>query len=172
MNNTTTNSGEIINRVAQSNIITLNLEDYRPSGTRKVFDLKDFLFHGLILKEKDYREALKNHDWTQYNDAHVAVCCTADAIVPAWAFMLAATYLQPVAKGLYFCQPDELETTLFLQALAAVDYTAYADARIVLKGCGDVPAAAYFAVTAKLRPIAKSIMYGEPCSTVPVFKRV
>ncbi|NTS40068.1 DUF2480 family protein [Flavisolibacter sp. BT320] len=166
-------SEAIVNKVAQSGLITLNLEDHLPKGETATFDLKEHLFMGLILKEKDFREALKNIDWTIYSGKNVAITCTADAIIPLWAYMLVTTYLQPVAKEVYVGTAEEMHKHLFLQNIAAIDATTFADKRIVVKGCGDVPvgAFAYAELTKHLLPHVKSIMYGEPCSTVPVYKK-
>lgn len=164
----------IINKVAESGLITLDLEDYYPKGETAVFDLKDHLFMGMILKEKDFRAALQAHDWEQYRDKNVAVTCTAaGAIVPMWSYMLVTTYLQPIAKAVVFGDEKNLLNTLFIKNLAAVKGEDYTDKRVVVKGCGDlpVPEAAYLEITNILRPYAKSIMYGEPCSTVPIYKK-
>jgi hypothetical protein len=167
-----TMSDAIVNRVAQSGLIILNLEDHLPQGEVVSFDLKDYLFMGLILKEKDFREALKNFDWTAYQDKYVAITCTADAIIPLWAYMLVTTYLQPVAKDIYVGTTEEAKKHLFLQNIAAINAAQYTGQRIVVKGCGDISigAFAYAELTKILLPHVKSIMYGEPCSTVPVFK--
>jgi hypothetical protein len=164
---------QIINRVSQSPIITLDLEAYFPREEIVVFDMKDYLFMGLILKEKDFREALKNLDLHLYAGKAVAVTCTADAVIPVWAYMLVASYLQPVAAELFFGTAWELKQQLLLRNIAGLDLNQFADKRIVIKGCGDKPVgeAAYLEATRLLRPVAKSIMYGEPCSTVPIFKR-
>lgn len=166
-------SDVFVNKVAASGILTLDLEKYLPAGEIATFDLKDHLFMGLILKEKDFREALKNRDWSLYQDKYVAITCSVDAIIPVWAYMLVATYLQPVAKDVYTGTAAEMQKHLFLQNLAVVDIAGFADQRVVLKGCGDVAieAFAYAEITKRLRPIVKSIMYGEPCSTVPVYKK-
>lgn len=166
-------SDAIVNKVAQSGLITLNLEDYLPEGGVVSFDLKDYLFMGLILKEKDFREALKNLDWVVYQNKNVAITCTADAVIPLWAYMLVTSYLQPLAKDIYVGTTEEAHKHLFLQNIAAIDATQYAGQRIVVKGCGDVPvgAFAYAELTKHLLPHVKSIMYGEPCSTVPVYKK-
>jgi hypothetical protein len=163
----------IVNKVAGSGLITLNLEDYYHSGERVVYDLKDNLFHGLILKEKDFREFLKGHDWSQYAGKNVAITCSADAIVPTWAYMLLATHLEPYANFFLFGDLEALETALFGQALSKIDVADYKDARIVVKGCGSlpVPTYAYVEITRLLKPYVKSLMYGEPCSTVPLYKR-
>jgi hypothetical protein len=162
----------IVNKVAESGLVTLDLAQYIAKNEVVAFDLKPFLYMELILKEKDYRAALQTHDWAQYTGKHVAVYCTVDAIVPVWAYMLAAVYLEPLAASINYCTPAELEKALMLQRIATIDTTEYADKRVVIKGCGDepVPDAAYVAITARLRPVAKSIMYGEPCSTVPIYK--
>jgi len=166
-------SEPIINKVAESGLITLDLEQYFPKGETAVFDLKDYLFMGMILKEKDYREALKAKDWSGYKDKNVALVCTADAIIPVWAWMLAATYLQPVAKELVMGDEKELHKTLFLKNLSAVNVNEFEDKRVVIKGCGEtpIPDYVYMEITRLLRPVVKSIMYGEPCSTVPVYKK-
>ena len=163
----------IINKVSESSIITLNLEDYYPKEEIVVFDMKDHLFMGLILKEKDFRENLKNLDLANYTNKAVAVTCSADAVIPMWAYMLVASYLQPVANEVVFGTEEELKKQLLLKNIAQLDLTDLADKRIVIKGCGELPIgeAAYLAATKLLRPVAKSIMYGEPCSTVPIFKK-
>ncbi len=164
---------QIVNKVADSGIITLDLEQFYPKGEIAVFDMKDHLFMGLILKEKDFRTALQNLDLEQYRDKNVAVTCSADAIIPVWAYMLVASYVQPVAKELIFGDEKTLVQTIISRNLSQVDAVEYSDKRVVIKGCGEVsiPDAAYMEITAKLRPFAKSIMYGEPCSTVPIFKK-
>lgn len=161
-----------MNKVAESGIITLNLEDFIPKST-VVFDLKAFLFMELMLKEKDYRAALLTHDWNQYVGQEVILTCTADAIIPVWAYMLAASYLEPVAKQVIMNNIAEAKTQLLLEHIEALDNTAFTDKRVVIKGCGDIPIpdSAYAAITLKLRPVVKSIMYGEPCSTVPIYKK-
>ena len=164
---------EIRNKVAESALITFNLEDLYQVGQRKTFDLKDFLFEGLILREKDYRQALKDFDWSQYQDSFVNIQCSADAIVPQWAFMLAATYLQPVAKRIVMGTSETLETVLYQEMLTDLDLEQFRDERVIVKGCSQypVPTSAYVEFVAKLTPVAKSLMYGEACSTVPLFKR-
>ena len=161
------------NKVSESGILTVDLEEYYPKNETIVFDLKDYLFMGLILKEKDFREALKNLDLTPYTNKNVALTCTADAIIPMWAYMLVSSYLQPVAQNIVFGNADFLHQTLFLKNIAAINPENYTDKRVVIKGCGDLPISenAYVAITQLLRPVAKSIMYGEPCSTVPIYKK-
>ena len=163
----------IVNKVALSGLVSLDLAEFYPQGERIVYDIKDNLFHGLILREKDFREFVKEHDWTQYRDKHVAVTCSADAIVPTWAYMLLASKLQPFAATVVFGSLETLETVLFDRAIRKIDPEQYRDQRIVVKGCGDipVPTSAYVELTARLMTVAKSVMYGEPCSTVPIFKR-
>ncbi|HEY2728029.1 MAG TPA: DUF2480 family protein [Parafilimonas sp.] len=163
----------IANRVEASGLITLNLEDFYPKDPIKIFDIKDYLFRGLIIKEKDFREALKNTNWSEYENANVAVTCSADAIIPVWAYMLIATYLQPFAKNIILGDEQKLIEKILLHNLDLINKEEYIDKRVVIKGCGDVkiPDSAYLAITALLQPYVKSIMYGEPCSTVPVYKR-
>lgn len=163
----------IINKVSQSGLITIDLEEYYPAGERVLFDIKDLLFQGLILREKDFREFIKNEDWSKYKDKYVALTCSADAIVPTWAYMLLATHLEPFAKKVVFGDLETLETILYSEILSKINVNDYLDARIVIKGCGKlpVPKAAYVEITRILRPVAKSIMYGEPCSTVPLYKK-
>jgi hypothetical protein len=163
----------MVNKVAESGIITLDLEKYYPTAEIKVFDLKDYLFMGLILKEKDFREALKNQDWQPFEGRVVTVTCTADAIIPVWAYMLVSAYLQPIAAEVLFGTQEAATQQLLLRNISAIDAAAFDGQRVVVKGCGEKPIgeAAYLQITNLLRPMAKSIMYGEPCSTVPVFKR-
>lgn len=166
-------SEPFINKVAESGLITLDLEKWYPRDETAVFDMKDYLFMGMILKEKDFREALKNIDWESYRGKNVAVTCSADAIIPVWAYMLVATYLQPFAKEMVMGDEKELHKTIFLKNLSAIDVNEYTDKKVVIKGCGETPIAdyVYMEITKLLRPVVKSIMYGEPCSTVPVFKK-
>ena len=163
----------IINKVAGSGLLTIDPMNFLPKGETAVFDLKDHLFMGLILKEKDFREALKKTDWEQFRNKDVAITCSADAIIPIWAYMLVATYLHPVAREIVKGDLDEMKRQLTLKNLARINADDYLDKRIVIKGCGDEPIGefVYTELTRILLPVAKSIMYGEPCSTVPVFKR-
>ena len=164
---------EFINKVAESGIITSNLEDYYPNEEIAVFDMKDHLFMELILKEKDFREALKTLDTNLYVGKIVALTCSADAIIPMWAYMLATSLLQPMVKEIIFGTEKEAKEKILLRNIEESDIAAFYDVRVVIKGCGELPIseAAYVAITNKLRPVAKSIMYGEPCSTVPVYKK-
>ncbi len=163
----------IINKVANSGLVTIDLEDMYPMEERVVFDLKPWLFQELILKEKDFREHLKTHDWTQYENKFVAVTCSADAIIPAWAFMLLFSQLEPFAKKIVFGDLKRLEEEIFEDVIDGINVNEFIDQRVVIKGCSnkEIPSFTYAALTAKLRPVVKSIMFGEPCSTVPVFKR-
>jgi hypothetical protein len=163
---------EIINKVANSGLMTIDLEEFYPKGERVLFDLKPLLFHELILKEKDFREFIKQHDWTVYKYKMVAITCTADAIVPTWAFMLVSIALEPFAKKIIFGNLETLEAILFSEVLTAINYSNYTDKRVVIKGCSNLPVStnAYVELARGLRPFAKSIMYGEPCSTVPLYK--
>jgi len=162
-----------VNKVAQSGLVTLDPASFYPQGERMVYDIKDNLYMGLMLREKDFREFVKGHDWSQYQDKNVAITCSEDAIVPAWAYMLLANRMAPYAREIVFGNAEALETILFLKGLENIDLEQYRDQRIVLKGCGDipVPVSAYVELTKKLTPVAKSLMYGEPCSTVPIYKR-
>ena len=164
---------EIINKVALSGIITINLEEFYLQGERVLFDIKEQLFQGLILKEKDFREFVKNEDWRKYSDKYVALICSADAVVPTWAYMFLAIQLEPFAKKVVFGSLETLETVLYNEVLNNLNMNDYKDARIVIKGCGHlpVPQAAYVEITRLLRPVAKSIMYGEACSMVPLYKQ-
>lgn len=163
----------IINKVSQSNLVTLDPASFYPPGERVIYDIKDNLYMELILREKDFREFVKQHDWSQYQGKNVGLACTADAIVPAWAYMLLANRLAPYASEVVFGNEEVLETALFEKAMAKVDFEQYRDQRVVLKGCGDtpVPTSAYVELTKRLTSVAKSLMFGEPCSTVPIYKR-
>lgn len=163
---------EITNKVANSGIITIDLEEFYTPGERVLLDIKPLLFQELILKEKDFREFIKTNNWEQYKNKFVAIVCTADAIVPTWAYMLLTLALEPFAKKVVFGNLDFLENELFIEKLEKLDLTLFKDARIVMKGCGEksIPVNVYLHLTAKLKPLVKSIMYGEPCSTVPLYK--
>lgn len=172
-NRNDTMAEEIVNRVAKSGIQTIDLADYFPAEEIVVLDMKDWLFHGLILKEKDFREKLDTHDWMQYAQKNVTITCSTDAIVPLWAYMLFATRLTGIAAQIAFGTEEEFLSQHYRQALTGFSPADYADQRIVIKGCGEkpVPASAYVEITRLLVPYAKAIMYGEPCSTVPVYKK-
>ena len=164
---------QIVNKVVNSGLITFNLEDHYQPGARVVIDIRHQLFQELILREKDFREFIKQHDWSQYRDQYVAITCTADAIVPQWAFMLVAIALGPYAKFFVFGTLEELETEIFRGTLSKVDWSQYQNAKVVVKGCSKVlvPAAVYIDVTRSLHPFVVSLMFGEPCSTVPLYKK-
>ncbi|MBL4706888.1 MAG: DUF2480 family protein [Flavobacteriales bacterium] len=166
-------SEEIINRVVNSGLITFNLEELFPEGERVLYDIKANLWQELALKEKDFRDFVKEHDWSMYQGQFVALHCSVDAIIPTWAYMLLATKLAPFAKKVVFGNLKELETVLFDEAIAKINPQDYQDARVVIKGCSDreVPTSAYVKLTALLQPVAKILMYGEPCSTVPLYKK-
>jgi len=163
----------LVNRVAASGLITLKLEEYFPKEMITPFDLKDYLFMELMLKEKDFREALKNHNWKQYEGQVLCIFCSTDAIIPIWAYMLVASYAAPYAKEVFQGTSEQYYQKAFEQIIDQMDISTYEDQRIVIKGCSDlpVPLSAYVDLTSKLRPVAKSIMFGEPCSTVPIFKK-
>ncbi len=163
----------IVNKVAESGLITLDPADYFPKEEVVSFDLQDYLFMGLILKEKDFRQSLIEHDWNRYKGKNVAVFCSADAIIPNWAYMLVVSYLESVAEFIYAGNPEETFKARYIQNIDQIKPEEYADKRIVIKGCGDktVEGYVYLEITKHLKPFVKSVMYGEPCSTVPVYKR-
>lgn len=163
----------IINKVALSGLVSLDPATFYPPGERVVYDIKDNLYMGLMLREKDFREFVKTHDWSQYEGKNVALTCSEDAIVPTWAYMLLANRLAPYAREVVFGNKETLETVLFEKALNGLNLEQYRDQRVVIKGCGDitVPESAYVELAKRLTPVVKSLMYGEPCSTVPLYKR-
>ncbi|MEM1002623.1 MAG: DUF2480 family protein [Bacteroidota bacterium] len=164
---------EIINRVAQSKLKVIDLEDYYPLGQRINLDIKDWLLEGLVLREKDFRAHVKNHDWEQYQDKYVAVFCSTEAIIPDWAFMLVTSMLQPFVKMSVAGNADLLETLLYQKIIDVLDISEYENLPVIIKGCSQkpVPLNALNGLTSKLIPVAKSIMYGEACSAVPLYKR-
>jgi hypothetical protein len=164
----------LINRVEQSALITLNLETYLPKADEIVaIDLKDYLFKGLILREADFREAIKNTDWSQYTGKYVVIHCSADAVIPMWAYMLLSAELTPFARDIANSSLAHAPEIFLYRNLAKIDMSGFAEQRVVVKGCGDekIPEAAFVQITQQLTKVAKSVMYGEPCSTVPVFKK-
>lgn len=163
---------EILNRVANSKLKTIDLEEYYPQGLRTVIDLKNWLFQELILKESDFREHLKNHDWSQYKNHYIALTCSVDAIIPSWAFMLITTYVSPFAKKVVIGSLKDLETSIFQDLIAKLDIEMYKDKAVIIKGCTGkpIPETAYVQLVERLQPLARSIMFGEACSTVPLFK--
>lgn len=164
---------EIINRVANSTLVTLNLEDLYPTGEVAEIDLKDLLFQGQILREKDLRNFIKTQDWSLYQNKNVAVFCSVEAVIPTWAYMLIGIALQPFAAKIVFGNRDALTSQLFKEVLDSMEWKKFKDAKVVIKGCSDVhvPESAYMEAAARLRPVAASILYGEPCSTVPLYKK-
>lgn len=163
----------IVNKVANSGLLTFDLASLKSTAEMVVYDIKDNLFHGLILREKDFRAFVKEHDWAKYQGKNVLITCSAEAIVPTWAYMLLANRLEPYANETFFGDVNTFEDILFERALANLDMDKFRDQRVVVKGCGDIkiPTAAFVNFANKLSKVAKSIMYGEPCSTVPIFKR-
>lgn len=164
---------DIVNRIANSSLITIDLEDYYPAGERTVLDIKDWLYEGLILKEKEFRNTLKNFDWQQFKNHHIALCCSSEAIIPAWAFLLVQTHLHGIAKTVVFGTLEILETVLYTTIIDNLDVSVYKDKPVIVKGCSDkaVPQNAYLLLSKKLQGVARSIMYGEACSAVPLFKK-
>lgn len=164
---------EIINRVANSKLVTIDLEDHYPKGQRIIFDIKDWLLEGLVLREKEFRASAKAYDWAQYEGAYVALTCSTDAIIPGWAYMLLSTYLAPIAKKVVVGDLEMLETVIYTQVLQELDVSEYQNLPVIIKGCSkkEVPKNAYLQLINKLQPIAKSIMYGEACSSVPLYKK-
>lgn len=163
---------EIINRVASSKLITINLEDYYPDGNRVLFDIKDWLFEGFVLREKDFRNTIAAYDWSQYQDSYVALTCSSDAIIPGWAYMLLSIHLEPFAKQIIIGDLEALETSIYQDVLNKLDVSEFKNKPIIIKGCSKkpVPQNAYIMLATKLKPVVKSIMYGEACSSVPLFK--
>ncbi|GGD81489.1 DUF2480 family protein [Planktosalinus lacus] len=164
---------EIINKVANSKLITLNLEDYYPEGERVVFDVKNWLYEGLILKEKDFRESAKNYDWSQYKNTYVALNCSSEAIIPGWAYLLLTTYLSPFAKKIVVGSLTDLENTLYTEIIQQTDFSDLKGLPVIIKGCSNkpVPENASVLLIQKIQPLVKSLFYGEACSSVPLFKR-
>jgi len=166
-------AGEIKNRVAESQLMTLDLEAYYPEGKRVLLDIKDWLYEGLVLREKEFRAKVAEHDWTLYQDTYVAIHCSTDAIIPGWAYMLVSAKLQPHAKNIVQGTLEDLETSNYQSIIQQLDVSTFAAKPVIVKGCGNkpVPPNAYLWITAKLLPIAKSVMYGEACSSVPIYKK-
>lgn len=165
--------GEIKNRVANSKLVTIDLEEYYPQGERIVFDISPWLYEGFILREKEFRASLKNHNWEQYQDNYVAIHCSSDAIIPAWAYTLVSVHLIPFAKKSCVGSLSDLETILYTEIISELNLEEVKDKPVIIKGCSNkpVPENAYILLAQKLLPLAKSIMYGEACSSVPLFKK-
>ena len=166
-------SGEIVNRVANSGLITIDLSDYAPKEKILIFDVKDLLFEGIILKEKDFRSSLKEFDFSRYKGQIVALCCSAEAIIPMWAYMLVSSYLNPICSGLYFGTKEEVFQNILLKKITDIDSEKLKDKKVIVKGCGNIPLseALYVAITQKLQNSVSSLMFGEACSAVPVYKK-
>ena len=164
---------EIVNRVAESKLITFDLEDLYQPGERVTLDIAQWLYEGLILREKEFRAQLDELDGTTYQDKYVALTCSSDAIVPGWAFMLVASKLVPFAKKVVQGDLETLETALYQEALSGYDFSDFEDKPIIIKGCSNkpVPQNAYLIAIAEIQKVAKSVMYGEACSAVPIFKK-
>ena len=167
-------SNEIVNRVANSKLVTIDLEDYYPKGERLIFDIKDWLLEGFVLREKDFRQQASEYNWERYKNCYVVLTCSTDAIIPAWAYMLLSTYLEPFAIKTVIGDLNTLETSIYQDIISRLDVSEFQDKPLIIKGCSNLPIPdnAYIQLTTKLKPIAKSIMYGEACSSVPLFKRV
>lgn len=164
---------EIVNKVANSALKIFDLEDYYPNNPRMELDISQWLFHGFVLKEKEFRAALKDFDWSVYKDAYVALSCSTDAILPSWAFMLVSSYLEPFAVKVFLGDLEHLESSIYQDLLNELDYSEYENLPVIIKGCAKkpIPDEAYILATRKLMPYARSIMFGEACSAVPIFKR-
>lgn len=166
-------SEEIVNRVAKSKLVTFDLEEHYPQGKRILLDIKDWLLEGLVLQEKQFREQAKAHDWSQYQDSYVALTCSTDAIVPGWAYMLLTTHLAPYAKKVATGDLENLETLLYSEVIRTLDISQYTGKSLIVKGCSrkPVPQNAYLQLIQRLQPVVKSLMYGEACSAVPLYKK-
>lgn len=165
--------GEIVNRVANSKLVTIDLDSLYPKGERILLDISPWLFQGLIVREKEFRASLKEHDWEQYKDKYVVLTCSTDAIIPGWAYLLITTYLQPFAKLIIKGSIEDLDTILFTKVINALDLSLYQDKPIIITGCSDnpIPESSYLLLLQKIMPIATSVLYGEACSSVPLFKK-
>mgnify|MGYP000303640897 CR=1 FL=1 len=163
---------EIINRVANSKLITIDLEDYYPSGKRVIIDIKDWLFQEIILKEKDFRDHIKNHDWQQYQDCYIALCCSSDAIIPSWAYLLITSSLVPYAKKVIVGNLELLETVVYTDVINNLDVADFNMKPVIIKGCTNkpIPPTAYTQLIQKIQSVAKTVLFGEACSTVPLYK--
>lgn len=164
---------EIVNRVAKSSLMVFDLEEIYPEGKRVLIDIRDWLYEGLVLREKEFRAKVKAQDWSEYQSTYVALSCSTDAIIPVWAYMLITTHLTPYAKKVVYGDLEFLESTIFEQELDGIDLSPYTNKPTIIKGCSEVavPTHAYMIAAEKLRKVAKSVMYGEACSAVPLFKQ-
>jgi len=163
---------EIVNRIAKSKLVTIDLEELFPKGERLVFDISKWLYEGLILKEKDFRDSIKQQTWQNYKDNYIAISCSTDAIIPSWAYLLVSSNLTPYAKTVVVGDLNLLETVIFTKIIDNLDISFYKNKSVIIKGCANkpIPNTAYTALVQKLQPVVKSIMYGEACSTVPIYK--
>ena len=166
-------SEEIINRVENSNLIQVSLDEFYPKGERILFDIKGFLKEEIILVEKEFRDKVKNTNWEGYQGQYVGVVCSVDAIVPLWAFMLIASQLEPFAKKVIYGNREDLEKAIFSDVFSGIDFNDYKDRSVILKGCGKypIPESVVVDFSIKLQKVAKNIMFGEACSTVPLYKK-
>jgi hypothetical protein len=164
---------EIRNRVAESALLQLSPEDWYDERPRHAFDLAGFLYQGLVLKELDFRAALKAFDWSSFRDGHVCVFCSEDAIVPVWAFMLVALHARPFAADVHFCKPDDLDVLLYDRIIQALNLADFEGKKVIVKGCSKhpVPLSAFVSLSSRLQPVVQSLMFGEPCSNVPLYKK-
>ncbi len=163
----------IVNRVTKSKLVTIDLEEFYPDGKRILFDIKDWLYEGIILKEKEFRESVQNHDWSQYQDSYVALTCSEEAIIPSWAYLLLTSELSEYAHLIVVGDLDLLETTIYQEIIKELDLTFCTEKPVIIKGCAEksIPPSAFSFLIKRLQPIAKSLMYGEACSTVPLYKK-
>ena len=163
----------IINRVAASTLITFDLEKLYQIGTRQSIDLSQWLDKGLLLREKEFRAQLKAYDWSIFHDQFIALHCSTDAILPAWASLLVTTYLQPYARKVVLGNLKDLEVQLFFEEIQLLDLSPYKEQPVIIKGCSEktVPQEAYVQLISKLQPVVKSLFYGEACSSVPLYKK-
>ena len=166
-------SGEIVNRVANSKLITFDLEDFFPEGERRLLDISDWLFEGFILKEKEFRESVKQHQWDQYLNQYVAITCSSDAIIPSWAYLLISTALAPFAKKFVVGDLNLLENMIFQEVIFSIPLEQFTDVPVIIKGCSnkEIPDTAYALMCQRLVPVVSSLMFGEACSSVPLFKK-
>lgn len=166
-------ASEIINRVANSKLVTLDLEDYYPKGDRLLLDMQNWLYEGLVLREQDFREIIKNHDWQKYKGKYVALTCSTDAIIPSWAYLLISVHLAPFAKIFAIGDLDLLENLIFQETVESIDIEPFKDVPVIIKGCSNkyIPESAYALLTKRLLPKVSSLMFGEACSSVPLFKK-
>lgn len=168
------NDNIIVNKVAQSPLITIDIKDFYPEKSEyEIYDIANYLYERLILKEKNFRQQLKEIDYSFYKNKYLGVYCSEDAIIPQWAYLLVVTHFQPFVKKIFFANEKKLIQNILIDKINALSLENFKDKPIVIKGCSDkeIEIEVYMELTSRLMPVAKSIMYGEPCSTVPLFKR-